>query len=156
MAKNKEGGWDSEENVVQSNWVKFNVPLEDKVFGTLIGKRQMKSSMAGKEGQLVNVYELKADEGSYHVLDDAKKVVAEPVVVEPGSFLSVGGTAVIDRQMQNIQIGQKVGLKFIEEKPSKTKGFAPAKIVKVYAPKNEDGSPVVDTEFMSKQEVEQF
>ncbi len=156
MAKPKQSGWDSDENEVQSNWVKFNIPLEDKIFGTLIGKRTMKSTMQGKEGQEVNVYEMKADEGLYHVLDDKKRVVDEPVIVEPGSFLSIGGTAVIDRQMQNIRVGQKIGLKFIEERASKTKGFAPAKIVKVYAPKNEDGSAKMDEEFLEQQKLDNF
>ena len=155
MAK-KSDSWDSSENEIASSWVKFNVPLEDKVFGTLIAKRTMKSTMPGKEGNDVNVYEMKCDEGSYHTLDDKKRIIEEPVVVEAGAFLSIGGTAVIDRQMQNIRIGQKIGLKFIEEKPSKTKGFAPAKIVKVYAPKNEDGSVKMDDDFLEEQKVQNF
>lgn len=140
--------WDSEDNAVASNWVKFNVPVEDKIFGTLIAKRQMKSTIPGQEGKMVNIYELKADMGAFHVLDEKKKVVDEPVTVQPGEFYSVGGTAVIDRQMQNIKRGQKVGFKFIEERPSKTKGFAPAKIVKVFAPKNDDGSYLMDEEWL--------
>ncbi len=92
MAKAK--GWDSEENEVQSNWMKFNVPLEDKIHGTLIGKRQMNSTMAGKENQKVNVYEVKADEASeYHVLDDKKKLIDEPRQIKPGEIYSIGGTA---------------------------------------------------------------
>ncbi len=144
----------SESNEVQSNWMKFNVPLEDKVAGTLINKRTMKSTLS--EGKIVNVYEMKVDEGTLHALDDKKKVVDEPIVLQAGDFVSVGGTAVIDRQMQNIRIGQKIGLKFIEEKPSKTKGFAPAKIVKVYAPKNEDGTPTMDEDFLHQKAVDEF
>lgn len=158
MAKDKVRSDDpfNEENEVQSNWVKFNVPLEDKIFGTLIARRKMKSTMAGKEGTMVMVYDIKGDLGSYHRLDELKKLIEEPVIVEPNSFHSVGGTAVIDRQMQNIKVGQKVGFKYIEEKPSKQKGFAPAKIVKVYAPKNEDGTPKMDEEFLRQQAVENF
>lgn len=148
--------WDNEANEVVSNWVKFNVPVEDKIFGTLIAKRTVKSTILGQEGKVVNVYELKADEGVYHVLDDKKKVVEEPVVVEAGGIYSIGGTAVIDRQMQNIRIGQKIGLKFIEERASKTKGFAAAKIVKVYAPKAEDGTPLMDDEVVNQNNVQQF
>ncbi len=137
-----------ESNEIPSNWMKFNVPTEDKVFGTLIAKRTMKSTIPGQEGKLVNIYELKSDYGSYHVLDEKKKVVDEPITVEAGAFYSVGGTAVIDRQMQNIKVGQKIGFKFIEERPSKTKGFAPAKVVKVFAPKSDDGSYKMDTEWL--------
>ncbi len=152
----KETSWDAPENEVQSTWVKFNVPMEDKIMGTLIAKRQINSTIPGKEGTKTNVYDLKADTGSYHVLDDKKKVVETPVVVEPGSFYSIGGTNVIDRQMQNIRVGQKIGFKFIEEKPSKTKGFAPAKIIRVYTPKGEDGNALMDDEFLKQQELENF
>jgi hypothetical protein len=137
-------------NEVQSNWVKWNVPTEDKVMGTLTAKRTMKSSIPGREGELVNIYDLKADYGSFHVLDDNKVLVAEPVVVEPESMWSIGGTNVIDRQMINIKVGQKVGLKFTEQVPSKTKGFAPAKIIKLFTPKNEDGSFKMDTVWMEQ------
>lgn len=147
--KKEEDGWDSPENEVKSNWMKFNVPLEDKIFGTLIDKRVVKSNLPGKEGEPSNVYDIKAlKETLFHVVDDAKKVVEEPVHIHIGDIYSVSGTAVIDRQMKNIRKGQIIGLKFIEEKPSKTKGFAPAKVIKVFAPKNADGTPQVDQEFM--------
>lgn len=156
MAKKAES-WDSESNEVVSNWMKFNVPLEDKVLGTLIGKRTMKSTIPGAEGKLVNIYEMKVGEVcTFHVLDDKKKVVDEPIVLDEGAFVSIGGTAVIDRQMQNIKVGQIIGLKFIEEKASKTKGFAPAKIVKVYAPKGDDGNVKMDDEFLRLKEVADF
>ena len=148
-----EESWDNESNAVKSNWMKFNVPLEDKIFGTLIAKRKVKSNLPGKEGEMTNVYEIKASEATvYHMLDETKKLVEEPIQINPGDIYSVSGTAVIDRQMQNIRIGQVIGLKFIEEKPSKTKGFAPAKVVKVYAPKNDDGSPKMDEEFLAERE----
>ncbi len=154
----KKGGWDSPENEVQSNWMKFNVPLEDKIFGTLIAKRQIKSTMPGKEGEMVNVYEVKASENtSFHVLDEKKKVVEGAVEINIGDVYSVGGTKVIDNQMRNIKLGQAIGLKFIEEQPSKTKGFAPAKIVKVFAPKNDEGGPLMDDAWLAEnQTVDEF
>ncbi len=142
--------WEDSAKEVQNSWMKFNVPMEDKVKGTLIAKRTMKSTLPGAEGKLVNIYELKADMGVYHTLDDKKKVVDEPVTLNEGDFVSVGGTAVIDRQMSNIKVGQKVALKFLEEKPSKTKGFAPAKIVKVYTFENEDGTAQMDEAFLQE------
>ena len=39
----------------------------------------------------------------------------------------------IDNQMRNIKIGQVVGFKFTDEKPSQKKGFNALKIIKVYA-----------------------
>ena len=148
--KNVEDDIFNEENEVQSNWVKFNVPLEDKITGTLIAIREMKSTLPGKEGEIVKIYELKADAGSFHELDDKKKVIDEAVVVEAGSIWSIGGKPIIDRQMQNVKIGQKIGLKYIEEVPSKTKGFNPAKTIKVYTPKNDDGSYKMDEAFLAE------
>lgn len=152
----KEQGWDTESNEVQSNWVKFNVPMEDKIKGTLIAKRTMKSTMQGREGEIVNVYDLKADEGSFHALNDVKKVIETPIVIETGSFWSVGGKAGLDAQMRNIKVGQKVGFKFIDERPAKTKGFAPAKNIRVYAIKGEDGQPELDTEWLATQSIETY
>lgn len=135
-------------NEVPSNWVKFNVEQEDKIMGTLVAVREMKSTLPGKEGELVKIYEIKADYGSFHEQDEKKKVIPEPIVIEEGSFWSIGGKPIIDRQMTNVKVGQKVGFKFTEEQPSKTKGFAPAKIVKVFTPKNDDGSFKMDTEWI--------
>ncbi len=154
MSKNS--SWDDDSNAVQSNWMKWNVPMEDKVFGTLVEKRTMKSTLPGADGKLVNVYEIKVDMGSCHALDDKKKLIEEPIVFNAGDFVSVGGNAIIDRQMQNMKKGQKIGLKFLEEKPSKTKGFAPAKIVKVFAPKTEDGEYQMDEDFVAKETTENF
>lgn len=159
MAKAKTADkWDDESNAIPSNWMKFNVSAADdvenadKIFGTLVSKRQIKSTMQGKEGEMVNVYEIKASkETTFHVVDEKKKLVAEPIMINVGDVYSVGGTKVIDNQMRNVKVGQMIGLKFVEEQPSKTKGFAPAKIVKVFAPKNEDGSPQMDEEFLKEQ-----
>lgn len=157
MTKNKDVAWDDEANEVQSNWVKFNVSHEqdpakaDKIFGTFISKRQVKSTIPGKEHELVWVYELKADSGSFHDIDDKKKVIEEPIIVNPGEVWSIGGKTGIDTQMRNIKLGQKIGFKFIDEKPSKTKGFAPAKNIRVYAPKRDDGQPLMDQEWIDAQ-----
>lgn len=145
--------WDDESNEVASNWVKFNVPMEDKILGTLISKRQMKSTLPGKEGELVWVYEVKADLGSFHELDASKVVVPTPIEVRADEIWSVGGKNSIDVQMRNIKVGQKVGFKFIDTQPSKTKGFAPAKNIKVYAPKNDDGTLTMDTEWLEANAV---
>jgi len=148
--------WDSKENEVTSNWVKFNVPMEDKILGTLIAKRKMKSQIPGKENEDVMVYELKADTGSFHNTDESKKVIPEPITINAGEIWSVGGKNSIDVQMRNVNIGQKVGFKFMDEKPSKTKGFAPAKNIKVFTPKNDDGSYQMDDEFINQQNLENF
>jgi hypothetical protein len=139
-------------NQVPSNWVKFSVIGEDKVMGTLTGVRTMKSTIKGHEGELVKVYDLKADYGSFHKTEEDeagnKKVIPEPIVVDAESNWSIGGKDIIDRQMKNVKVGQKVGFKFTEQTPSKTKGFAPAKIIKVFTPKNDDGTYKMDKEWI--------
>lgn len=154
MSKKTE--WDDAENQVTSNWVKFNVPLEDKVLGTLIAKRQIKSNLPGKEGEMVWVYDLKTDTGSFHELDDKKKIIETPVVVNAGEFWSIGGKPGIDNAMRNVKVGQKVGFKFIDETPSKTKGFNPSKNIRIFTPKNDDGTYQMDDEFLAEQQVQNF
>lgn len=156
MTKKQEGGWDSEENAVTSNWVKFNVPIEDKVMGTLISVREVKSTIPGQEGKMVKIYELKADEGSFHDADEMKQVIEPAITINAGDYWNVGGKPAIDQQMRNVKIGQKVGFKLIDIQPSKTKGFAPAKNVKVFTPKGADGKPLMDTEFLNEQAVNNF
>jgi len=148
--------WDDTTNEVTSNWVKFHVPLEDKVFGTLLTKRTMKSSIPGKESEDVSVYEIKADVGSFHNTDDKKVVIPEPITINAGEIWSIGGKNSIDVQMRNIKVGQKIGFKFMDEKPSKTKGFAPSKNIKIYAPKEDDGSPKMDKQWLEEQEYANF
>lgn len=140
-----------EANIVSSNWIKFNVVGEDKVMGTLTAVRTVKSQIPGQEGKDVKVYDIKADYGSFHNVDDAKQVIPEAVNVDPESMWSIGGKDIIDRQMVNVKIGQKVGFKFTEQVPSKTKGFAPAKVIKVFTPRNEDGSFKMDTEWLESE-----
>lgn len=149
MTKTKVDDFD-EANIVSSNWIKFNVIEEDKVMGTLTAVRTMKSSIPGHENEMVKVYDLKVDYGSFHVQDDNKVVVPEPIVINEGEIYSIGGKDSIDRQMTNVKIGQKVGFKFVEQVPSKTKGFAPAKIIRVFTPKNDDGSYKMDEAFLEE------
>lgn len=144
----------SAENEVRSNWVKWNKEGEDKIFGTLVDRRTVKSQMLGHEGEDVLIYDLKADYGSFHAVDDKKVLIEEPIVVNEGEIWSIGGKNSIDRQMRNVKLGQKVGLKFTETKPSKTKGFAPAKIIRVFTPKADDGSFLMDAEWVEKRDEE--
>jgi|TARA_R100000789_G_scaffold5743_2_gene9823 hypothetical protein len=146
----KKDNWDSEENEIPSNWVKFYVPMEDKIFGTLIAKRIVKSNYEGKEDEDSHVYEMKADVGSFHNVDAKKVVIPEPVTINAGEIWNIGGKDSIDKQMRNVKVGQKIGFKFIDEKESRTKGWNPAKNIRVYAPKNDDGTPQMDTAWLEE------
>lgn len=151
MAKDKQTMRDDfdEANEVTSNFVSFNVPLEDKIIGTLIAVREVKSTLPSKAGKMEKVYDLKADYGSFHKLDKKKKLIEEPVTVNEGEIWSVSKES-LDAQMRNVKLGQKVGFKFVEEKEAKQAGFNPAKIIKVYTPKNDDNTYKMDQAWLEE------
>lgn len=120
-------------NEIKAAWLKFN-KIGDWFTGTLIGKREIKNTLPGDNfGKMIKVYDFKASGGSFHSLDGSKQLIETPVIVEAGQVWTLGGRIVIDNQMRNVKLGQKVGLKFTETKPAKQKGFNDLKIIKVYA-----------------------
>ena len=152
MARTKADAFD-ESNEVASSFIKWGQE-GDHILGTLIGSRQVPSTLPDKKGELQWIYEIKVDRGEYHDIDEKKRTVDEATVLEPGSTVSVGGRKTIDGRMRQIKLGQKVGLKFIEELPAKTKGYNATKLIKVYAPKNADGSPQMDEEWLAENNKE--
>jgi hypothetical protein len=141
--------WDSPENEVKSNWIKWGVPMEDKLLGTLTRKWQSESQFDGKKGEMQNNYDFKIEAGSFHDLDDSFKPVKDPTVLVAGDIWTVGGRVSMDNQMTNIKVGQIIGLKYVEEKKGK-KGRYPAKIIKVYVLKNDDGTLKMDTAWLEE------
>ena len=156
MSKTKQA-WDSDENEAANNFVSWGQP-GDFVYGTLIAVRQVKSTLPDKAGQMQNIFDFKVKECSYHTLDEKKRVVEEAVVSNEGDIVSVGGRASIDSRMARAKVGQIVGLKFIEEIPSKTKGYNATKAIRVYFPKNADGTLEMDEEWLASQadELDKF
>ncbi len=147
MAKTK-SNWDADENEAVNSFVSWG-EVGDYILGTLVSTKESLSKFPGKENEKVKIYEVKVKECSYHVLDDKKRVVETPIVPETGSIVSVGGRSTIDSRMAHIKRGQVFGLKFTEELPSKTKGFNPTKLIKVYTPKTADGEYEMDSEFLA-------
>lgn len=115
---------------VKTSWVKWG-KVGDNIEGTFVEVREIESQLPGKEGEKVKVYDIKADKGSYHELDEKKMPVEPSVKIEANEIYSVGGRQGIDVQMRRIKIGQKVRIIFAEEKPAKTKGFNALKIIKI-------------------------
>ena len=142
----------SEANEVPSNWVKWNVEGEDKIIGTLTRKWSVDNQF--QPGEKVENYEIKADYGEFHELDAKKKLIEEPIVVKEGEMWSIGGEESIQKQMTNVKVGQKVGFKFVAIMEAKIPGHNPAKVIKVFVIKNEDGTPMVDAEWLASQAVE--
>ena len=119
-------------NEVKSLWVKWG-RIGDNVHGTLVGVREIRSMLPGKEDEMVKLYELLADGGEYHDLDKKKNPVEPAIKVQAGEVYFIGGKTGIDAQMCRVKVGQRMGMKFTEEKDAKTKGFNALKIIKVFA-----------------------
>jgi len=143
----------SDANALKPNWMGFNVKEEDKIVGTFIGKRQVKSTYPGKEGKLEWKYTIKADSGTSHDCDDFGAPIPTPIKINAGEIWNVGKDS-IDEQMKFIPLGAKIGIKLVDIVPSQTKGWKPAKIVKVFAQKNPDGSFLMDADWIAEQEKE--
>lgn len=101
----------SDENIAQANWFKFE-KIGDSIKGTLISVRKQ-PGQDNYPDQMV--YELKNEDGELWNVG-----------------ISVEKRYIVDR-MRNMKLGQIVGLMFKDEIPSKTKGYAPAKSIEVYA-----------------------
>lgn len=127
---------------VKSNWIKFG-KIGDFVKGTLVSVRDIKSTLPGQEGKMNKVYELLTDAGSFHTIFEDKTVSKDATVVNPEEYWNVAGKPGIDSQMRNVKYGTIVAFRFSEEKPSKTKGFNPNKVIKVLV-----GGP--DPEYMGQ------
>lgn len=139
----------NDKNELKSSWIKFS-SVGDHVFGTLIAVREVMSNIPGKASQeMVKVYEIKVDGGEFHDIDENKKVIETPIKLNAGDIWNVGGGFMLDGQMRNIKIGQKIGIKYTADKPNKQKGFNPMKIKKVYS----EGK--MDTEWLENFEKEQ-
>lgn len=151
MSKNT--SWDAPENEAQNNFVSWG-QIGDFVLGTLVGTKEVKSTLPDKEGELQKVYEVKVKECSYHILDDKKRVIEEPIVPGEGDLVSVGGRKSIDSRMARVKLGQVFGLKFTEELPAKTKGYNPTKCIRVFTPRNSNGEFLMDDEWLATQSDE--
>lgn len=150
----KQVAWDDASNEATNSFVGFN-EVGDYVLGTLISKKKVESTLPDKKGEMQNIYTVKVREASYHLLDEKKKVIAEPIVPEKGDIVSVGGRKIIDSRMEKVKIGQVFGLKFKEELPPKTKGYNPTKLITVFVPKDESGDFEMDQEWLETQKAEE-
>lgn len=155
MAKTKQAtSWDDASNEANNNFVAWS-KIGDYVYGTLTAIKEVKSTLPGKEGEKQKVYEVKVKECSYHTIDEDKKVVEPAVVLEEGDIVSVGDRAFISSRMAHVKIGQVFGLKFEDELPAKVKGYNKTKVIKVFTPKADDGTFLMDQEFLAERSAEE-
>jgi len=134
----------------KNSFVKFS-KVGDSIDGTLVSVREIRSQLPKRETEMVKIYEIKADSGSFHDIDDKKAVVEPAIEIQPGEIWNVSGgskesPSMIDNKFRNIKLGQKVRVEFTEELPPKKKGFSPTKVKKVYT------NGKFDEEFIKEQE----
>lgn len=110
----------TEDNIPQSNWMKFE-KVGDYIKGTLV-KKTFKEAQGKFEAQ--TVYELVNCEGT----QNGVKMELTP---DETVFVGISKDFVNDR-LSKVTEGIRMGLRFTEEIPSKTKGYAPAKSLMPY------------------------
>jgi len=150
----KTTSWDSPENEASNNFVNWS-KIGDYVYGTLTAIKEVPSTLPDKAGEMQKVYEVKVKECSYHTLDENKAVVEPAVVLAEGDRVSVGDRAFISSRMAHVKIGQMFGLKFEDELPAKVKGYNKTKVIKVFTPKADDGTFLMDADFMAERRAEE-
>lgn len=146
---NNEDVFDSK-NEIKSNWVKWGKP-GDSITGTLVRVFQVADNYAKVPGAKKNVYEIKAINGSFNDIQN-KKLTGDVVTIKPGDVYCVDGKSGLEAQMRNVKMGQIIGIKFMEERAAKDPKNFDAKITKVFAPKNNDGSVKMDEEWLKQNE----
>lgn len=120
-------------DVVGAPWMKWG-KKGDKIFGTLISREEREQvSLATGQKEMVTVYEIKADGGVFHNVDDDKKVIEPGVEIKEGDVVNVSDHYTIHGAMKNVKLGQKIKIEFTETKPSQKKGNAPMKIRQVFS-----------------------
>lgn len=122
---------DKNEVKAEYNNLKFG-KVGDWFRGTLADNtRQIKNNLSQK-GEMQTIFEFLSVGGSIHEIEN-KIVNGEPTAIPKGEFWSyITSKGPMLSQLKQAKIGQIVGLKFVEERPSKTPGMNAAKIIKVY------------------------
>ena len=117
--------------------------IGDFILGTFIKARHAVETQYGPN----SIYEILAEKGSFHKL--VKKVpVDQATTINKGETWSVWGrNEIFNGILNGIRPGQVVKLTFAEEMDTK---MGQAKIVKVHAPRNTDGSVVLNQTWLDE------
>lgn len=118
----------------------------DFLLGTFVKARHGVITQFGAN----SIYEFVAAKGQFHKL--TKKIPAkEPTIINKGETWTVWGRGdIFNGQMNSLRPGQVVKLSFTEEKET---NMGTAKIVKIFAPKTNEGKPLMNQEWLDSQGV---
>ena len=119
----------------------------DFIVGTFIKSRHNIETQYGEN----SIYEILADRGEFHKL--VNKVADKDVTkINKGEIWAIWGrNDLFNGQMETLKVGQVVKIHYAEDKKS-SKGN-PAKIIKISAPKNNKGEPVMNETYLAEQEL---
>ena len=115
---------------VRLNQIKFG-KVGDWIRGTLTDNtREIENKLSGKH-EMQTIYEFKILGGSFHNIVD-KVPQPEATIPVVGDYYSYFAKGVTRNQLRKAKLGQIVGLRFDEDRPSNQPGFNNTKIIKVY------------------------
>jgi len=118
----------------------------DYILGTFVKARHNIETQFGVN----SIYEILAEKGQYHVLKN-KKPVDTPTEVVKGQIYSIWGrNDIFNGMMNNMKPGQVIKLQFVETRDTK---MGESKVIKVFAPKNNEGKPQMNQEWLDSQGV---
>lgn len=130
-------GAESEMSSATVDWGKAG----DFIVGTFVKSRHDVETQFGKN----SIYELSADRGQFHKL--TKKVAAEkPTIIGKGEAYNIWGrNDIFNGQMNALRPGQIVKIEFVAENEGKNGTW---KDVKIFAPKDNTGKPLMNQEWV--------
>lgn len=134
-----------EESEMSSLTIDWGVP-GDYIQGTFVRARHGVETQFGSN----SIYEILAEKGQYHKL--TKKVPAdEPTIINKGETWALWGrTEIFNNQMNSLKPGQVVKIFYAEDVETK---MGTSKIIKIRAPRDNEGRPLMNQEWLDQQSV---
>lgn len=126
-------------------FMNFNKP-GDYIQGTLVSREKIKSEYGG----MTHKFRVKADEGEFHDKDENGKIEDETTKLEAGQEYTFFAKSTYEEELAKYaKLGQKVWLKFIEERKGDkfTYKFIPARLGKMDKEWMDDNGVTEDTPF---------
>lgn len=140
----KNFGSESEMKAMTLDWGKIG----DHIIGTFVSARHGVDTQFGKN----SIYKILAERGQFHALEGKgrnAKPVENPTKINGGDLWDVWGRGdIFNGQMNSLRPGQVVKLEYADDQET---SMGVAKIVKVYAPKNTDGTPRMNEKWLEEQ-----
>ena len=138
----KNFGEDSEVKALNIDWGRVG----DFILGTFVKARHNIETQFGVN----SIYEILAEKGQYHALIK-KKPADTPTEAQKGTVYSIWGrNDIFNGMLNSMKPGQIVKLMFVESRETK---MGDAKVIKVFAPKDNEGKSLMNEEWIQAQGI---